>query len=90
MKRNFGICLLVFSLALNLEGLAAFGYLRFQGHREAMSGQNPPPQPLREIWKTLNLEAEQHRVLEGLLPDHRRRIRDLWAELSKKGWNCLR
>ena len=32
MKRNFWICLLVFSLALNLGGLAAFGYLRLQGH----------------------------------------------------------
>ena len=42
MKRNFWICLLVFSLALNLGGLAAFGYLRFQGHREAMTDQNPP------------------------------------------------
>lgn len=84
MKRNFWICLLVFSLALNLGGLAAFGYLRFQGHRGAMTDQNPPPQPLREIWRTLNLEAEQRRVLEGLLPDHRRRIRELRAELSQK------
>jgi len=30
MKRNYWICLLVFSLALNLGGLAAFAYLRFQ------------------------------------------------------------
>ena len=52
MKRNFWICLLVFSLALNLGGLAAFGYLRFQGHREAMTDQNPPPRPLGEMWRT--------------------------------------
>ena len=90
MKRNYWICLLVFSLALNLGGLAAFGYLRLQGHGEAMTGQGPPPPP-REIWRTLNLEAEQRRVLENLLPEHRRRVRDLRTELdSNKDLNCLK
>ena len=84
MKRNFWICLLVFSLALNLGGLAAFGYLRLQGHGEAMTGQGPLPPPPQEIWRTLNLEREQRRVLEGLLPEHRRRVRDLRAELAQK------
>ena len=41
MKRNFWICLLVFSLALNLGGLAAFGYLRFQGHRRRYDRSKP-------------------------------------------------
>lgn len=49
-----------------------------------MTGQGPLPPPPQEIWRTLNLEAEQRRVLEGLLPEHRRRIRDLRAELSQK------
>ena len=84
MKRNLWICLLVFSLALNLGGLAAFGYLRYHGHREALTDQNPPPQSLREIWRTLNLETEQRRILESLLPEHRGRVRDLRAELAQK------
>jgi len=84
MKRNFWICLLVFSLALNLGGLVTFGYLRYHSHQEVMTDQNPPPQSLREIWRTLDLEAEQRRVLESLLTDHRRRIRELRAELSPK------
>ena len=84
MKRNFWIYLLVFSLALNLGGLAAFGYLRLQGHGEAMTGQGPLPPPPQEIWRTLNLETEQRRVLESLLPEHRRRVRDLRAELAQK------
>jgi Spy/CpxP family protein refolding chaperone len=84
MKRNFWIYLLVFSLALNLGGMVGFGYLRYHGHREALTDQNPPPQSLREIWRTLNLEAEQRRVLESLLPEHRRRVRDLRAELAQK------
>ncbi len=84
MKRNFWICLLVFSLALNLGGLAAFGYLRLQGHGKAMTGQGPLPPPPQEIWRTLNLEVEQRRVLQSLLPEHRRRVRDLRAELAQK------
>lgn len=74
--------LLIFSLALNLGGLVTFGYLRYHGHREVMADQNP--QPLREIWRTLDLETEQRRVLEALLPEHRRRVRDLRAELAQK------
>ena len=84
MKRNFWICLLVFSLALNLGVLAAFGYLRLQGHRETMTGQGPLPPPPQEIWGTLNLETEQRRILEALLPGHRGRVRELRAELAQK------
>ena len=84
MKRNLYIYLLVFSLALNLGGLAAFGYLRLQGHGEARKGQGPLPPPPQEIWRTLNLGTEQRRVLESLLPEHRRRVRDLRAELGQK------
>jgi Spy/CpxP family protein refolding chaperone len=76
--------LLVFSLALNLGGLVTFGYLRYHAHREVMTDHLPPPQSLREIWRTLNLETEQRRVLESLLPEHRRRVRDLRAELGQK------
>ena len=84
MKRYFWTCLLVFSLALNLGGLAAFGYLRLQGHGEAITGQGPLPPAPQEIWGTLNLATEQRRVLEALLPEHRRRVRDLRAELAQK------
>ena len=84
MKRNYWICLLVFSLALNLGVLTAFGYLRLQGRGEAMTGQGPPPPLPREIWATLNLETEQRRVLENLLPEHRRRVRDLQMELTQQ------
>ena len=84
MKRNFWICLLVFSLALNLGGLAAFGYLRLHGHGEAMTGQGLLPPPPQEIWRTLNLETEQRRVLESLLPEHHCRVQDLRAELAQR------
>jgi hypothetical protein len=84
MKQNYWICLLIFSLALNLGALVSFGYLRLQGPGGGMIGPGPPPPLPREIWATLNLEAEQHRVLESLLPEHRRRVRDLRTELAQQ------
>ena len=82
MKRNLWKYLLVFSLALNLGGVVTFGYLHYHGHREALTAQHPPPP--QEIWRTLNLKTEQRRILESLLPEHRRRVRDLRAELAQK------
>jgi Spy/CpxP family protein refolding chaperone len=84
MKRNFWICLLVLSLALNLGGLATFAYLRSQDRREAVTGRGPSPPPRLEIWATLNLEGEQRQVLENLLPEHRRRVREMRTELAHK------
>ena len=89
MKRNLWISLMVFSLALNLGGLVTFGYLRYHGHREVMTDQNPPPQSLREIWRTLNLETEQRRVLESLLPNITAGFRICGRNWPKEDLNCL-
>jgi Spy/CpxP family protein refolding chaperone len=82
MKRNLWICLLVFSLALNLGGLAAFGYMRY--HDRASPREPIQSQPFREMWGPLNLEPGQQQALGSLLPEHRRRVRDLRAELVQK------
>jgi Spy/CpxP family protein refolding chaperone len=82
MKRNYWICLLVFSLALNLGGLATFAYLRYQ-HRPS-PGEPMQLQPFREMWGTLNLEPGQKQALGSLLPEHRRRVRELRRELAEK------
>jgi Spy/CpxP family protein refolding chaperone len=82
MKRNLWICLLVFSLALNLGGLAAFAYLRYQDR--ASPGERAQMQPFREMWGPLNLEPEQKQALGSLLPEHRRRVRELRRELAEK------
>jgi len=82
MKRNYWICLLVFSLALNLGGLATFTYLRYQ---DRASPREPMQlQPFREMWGPLNLEPGQKQALGSLLPEHRGRVRDLRAELAQK------
>lgn len=82
MKRNFWICLLVFSLALNLGGLATYAYMRYQNRA---SWREPAQlQPFQEMWGPLNLEPGQKQALENLLPEHRRRVRDLRAGLAQK------
>lgn len=82
MKRNYWICLLVFSLALNLGGLATFAYLRYQQRPEL--GGPMQLQPFREMWGPLNLEPGQKQALGSLLPEHRRRVRELRRELAEK------
>jgi Spy/CpxP family protein refolding chaperone len=87
MKRNFWICLLVFSLALNLGGLATFAYMRYQ---DRASPQEPTQlQPFREMWGPLNLEPGQKQALGSLLPEHRRRVRDLRTELAQKRFSLF-
>jgi len=82
MKRNYWICLLVFSLALNLGGLATFAYMRYQ---DRASWREPTQlQPFREMWGLLNLEPGQEQALESLLPEHRHRIQDLRTALAQK------
>jgi Spy/CpxP family protein refolding chaperone len=82
MKRNFWIYLLVFSLALNLGGLAAYAYMLYE-NRAFWRG---PAQPhsFQEMWGHLNLEPGQKQTLESLLPEHRRQVRNLRAELAQK------
>ena len=82
MKRNYWIYLLVFSLALNLGGLAAFAYMRYQD--QASPGEPTQMQPFREMWGTLNLEPGQKQALMSLLPEHRRRVQELRRELAEK------
>ena len=82
MKRYFWTCLLVFSLALNLGGVATFAYMRY--HDRASMRKPIQSQPFREMWGPLNLEPGQKQALGSLLPEHRRRVRDLRAELAQK------
>jgi Spy/CpxP family protein refolding chaperone len=82
MKRNFWIYVLVFSLALNLGGLATFAYMRYQ--TRASWQQPTQPQPFQKMWGSLNLEPGQKQALESLLPEHRRRVRDLRAGLAQE------
>ncbi|MCK9378115.1 MAG: periplasmic heavy metal sensor [Syntrophobacterales bacterium] len=82
MKRNFWIYLLVFSLALNLGGLATYVYMRYQ--TRGFWRESAPQKLFQEMWGSLNLEPGQKQALESLLPEHRRRVRELREGLAQK------
>jgi Spy/CpxP family protein refolding chaperone len=87
MKRNFWICLLVFSLALNLGGLATYTYMRYENR--AFWREPTQQQSFQEMWGPLNLEPGQKQALGSLLPEHRRQVRNLRAELAQKRFELL-
>ncbi len=84
MKRDWLLYLVIFSLALNLGTIGTFAYLRYQDQRVAAVGPPPPPLPMRELWRHLNLEEEQRQALRSLLPEHRQRVRAWRAKLAQK------
>lgn len=85
MKRNWLLCLVIFSLALNLGTIGAFAYLRYQDRRDAALRPGPaPPMHLRELWGRLNLDPEQRRDLDHLFPEHRRRVWEQRGLLAQK------
>ncbi|MDI6852118.1 MAG: Spy/CpxP family protein refolding chaperone [Deltaproteobacteria bacterium] len=71
-----------FSLALNLGCLAALAYFRVAG--PPGWSRSTPPLSLRSLERTLNLNPEQARAVQALLPEHRRRLRDMRAQMSQK------
>ena len=83
-RRNLLLCLLVFSLTLNLGIIATFAYTRFVAGRAPASMPAQSPWHLRDLWRALNLGPEQHRQMGELLPEHRRRVRELRLTLAQK------
>lgn len=82
MNRNLLNWLLAVSLALNIGVLATYVYLRHQ--ERASPEERAQMKPFREMWGPLNLEPGQQQALRGLLPEHRRRMRELRRELAQK------
>jgi Spy/CpxP family protein refolding chaperone len=87
MKSNFWVGLLVFSLALNLGVLATYAYMHYQGRLSWR--ESAPLQRFQDMWGALNLDPGQKQALENLLPEHRRRVRDLRAGLAQKRWELF-
>jgi Spy/CpxP family protein refolding chaperone len=87
MKRDWLLYLVIFSLALNLGTIGTFAYLRYQDRRQAaarVEREMPPPLPVGEMWRHLNLDQEQRQHLGRLMPEHLQRVRTLRAELAAK------
>lgn len=82
MNRNRLTWLLAFSLAMNLGAIGTLAYLNYRNRPETVGHQAPRPLLFREVKQTLGLSQDQRRALEGLLPEHRRRVREMRMELA--------
>ncbi len=91
MKRDWLLYLVLFSLALNVGTIGTLAYVRYQDRREAAVKQErePPPLPLREMWRCLNLDQEQRQYLRQRAPEHFRRVRAIRSDLAEKRQELL-
>ncbi|MBW1992524.1 MAG: periplasmic heavy metal sensor [Deltaproteobacteria bacterium] len=84
MRRDWLLYLVIFSLALNVGTIGTFTYLRYRDRQEAAVRPEPPPLPMPELWRRLNLDPEQRRTFRQLRIQHRRRVGALRRELARK------
>jgi Spy/CpxP family protein refolding chaperone len=84
VKRNWLLYLVIFSLALNLGSIGTFAYLRYQDQAQRLSLKQPPPLPMRELWKTLEMDEGQRRAVRGLFSQHRAKVEEIRRELFQR------
>jgi len=84
VKRNWLLYLVIFSLALNFGTIGTFVYLRYQDKGPTLSGEMPPPLPMRDLWRDLKLDAGQRQAVRGLFPEHHAKVTELRKELFQK------
>lgn len=83
MKRDWLICLLGFSLALNLGTIGALIYLRYQARAFRPPVAEPPP-PFREMAERLNLSPGQRELFYRFFREQRRQMEEKRRELLAK------
>lgn len=83
MKRDWLLCLLGFSLALNLGIIGALVYLRHQARAFSPPVAEPPP-PFREMAERLNLSPRQREVFQRFFWQQRRQMEKRHRELLGK------
>jgi Spy/CpxP family protein refolding chaperone len=84
VKRNWLLYLVIFSLALNFGTIGTFAYLRYQDQKERLTRELPPPMPMRDLWKNLNLDEGQRQAVQRLFPEHRAKVTELRQALFQK------
>jgi Spy/CpxP family protein refolding chaperone len=84
MKRDWLLYLVVFSLALNAGIIGVFAYLRYQDRQAASFREDPPPPPMRELFRRLNLKPEQRQTFRRFGDEHRQRLREMRQELMTR------
>ncbi len=84
MKRNWLLYLVIFSLALNFGTIGTLIYLRYQDKTPRLAREMPPPMPMRDLWKNLNLDDSQRQAVHHLFPEHRAKIDGIRQDLFQK------
>ena len=84
MRRDWLLYLVIFSLALNLGTIGTFAYLRWQDQQVESPPPEEAPLPFRRLIQELNLDQQQRQALRSLVPEHRRRVRELHQELMQQ------
>jgi Spy/CpxP family protein refolding chaperone len=83
-KSSWLFYLLVFSLALNLASFGTLAYLRRQEANSAAQPQPVPPLTVRELCRSMPLNAEQCQQLRNLMSEHQKRRRNLRLGLAQE------
>lgn len=84
MKRNWLLYLVIFSLALNFGTIGTFAYLRYRDQAPRISQEMPPPLPMRDLRRTLNLDEAQRQAVRGLFSQHRAKVEEMRRELFQR------
>lgn len=84
MKRPWLTYLLIFSLSLNVGGIAAFLYSWVQNMQSPNTFQESPPPALRELATLLNLDPDQREIFQKNFSAHRQNMQARHQELGLK------
>lgn len=74
MLRQWLKYLLIFSLSINVGGVATFIYSKFINQQTPFVKQEAPPPALKELVTLLNLDPEQREFFQKILSAHRQNV----------------
>jgi Spy/CpxP family protein refolding chaperone len=83
VRHNWLLYLVIFSLALNLGTIGTFAYLHYQNQPDQALG-TAPAVPTRPLWHEIDLDRSQRRTIQGLFPEHRRKVQEIRLQLAEK------
>lgn len=89
MSRQWLKYLLIFSLSINLGGVASFLYFQFQNQRLSILNQEAPPPGLKELVTLLNLDPEQGEMFQKIFSAHRQNMQVWHREMALKRQELL-
>ena len=81
--------LLIFSLSINMGGVATLLYSQFQNQQLSILNQETPPPALKELVTLLNLDPEQREIFQKIFSVHRQNMQAWHREMALKRQDLL-